>query len=1250
MTSGDAEKFRFAIDRGGTFTDLYAEVPDGHGGHQRIVRKLLSEDPDNYSDAPREGIRRILQEFTAEAHPPEKPVDCSKIESIRMGTTVATNALLERKGTPCALLVTEGFADLLEIGNQTRPAIFDVKIRRPDTLYTKVVEVPERAILARETDYLPGEVLKGRTGEEVRVERPLDKVTLKARLQQLLDEGISSVAILLMHSYIYGDHEKEVADLCRSMGFAHVSASSEVLAMAKAVARGHTVVADAYLTPTIRTYLKNFCDGFDRALTETDNTRLLFMQSDGGLARMQDFTGHKAILSGPAGGVVGFAKTTARALGSEVAVVGFDMGGTSTDVSRYDPRVGFEHIYETVTAGVTVQAPQLDITTVAAGGGSLLIYEHGLLCVGPESAGAHPGPVCYRKKGGKLAVTDANLVLGRLLPSHFPRIFGETQDQPLDTEASRRALRKLSVEMGLGDDIDACAAGFIRVANEAMCRPIRNMTQMRGYDVRTHVLACFGGAGGQHACAMARALGIDTVFVHRFSGVLSAFGLALADEVVDKQVPAAQEWQLAGPWMDTLGELEKEAISALERAGHHGNIHTKYFLNMRYSGTDTSIMTAVEDSDNGDYQKAFERAYRREYGFLMTGRELLIDDIRVRARAVKEDGFEFTRPPPTEEYEAEHDEMASVYFEGIGRVEKTPVFLEANLKPGAVVRGPAIIVQSTGTIVVEPDCTAKVNGDGDYVIDVKQLGGGDEVMDLEVADPIQLSIFSHKFMSIAEQMGRCLQRTATSVNVKDRLDFSCAVFGPDGGLIANAPHIPVHLGAMQEAVKIQLSLWEGKLKHGDVLVSNHPQLAGGSHLPDITVMTPVFGGGKVAFVVASRGHHADVGGIEPGSMPPNSTCLAEEGCAIVTHKLVSADQGFDEAGITELLTTAGTRNLEDNLADLRAQVAANQQGISLVHEMIVSYGLDVVHAYMHHIRENARQAVLGMLYTWSKKHGTEGEAEDSMDDGSVIKLKVRLHQEDGAKRASAVFDFTGSGPEVVGNTNAPPAVTMSAVIYCLRCMVDSDIPLNQGCLEAVRVVLPQRGHCMLNPSPEAAVVGGNVVTSQRVVDVIFRAFQFCAASCGCMNNMTFGDATFGYYETVAGGSGAGPTWDGVSGVHTHMTNTRITDVEIMERRYPCIVRHFGLREGSGGDGVHRGGCGVLRELEFIRPLHVSVLTERRAKAPYGMAGGGSGMKGLNLWLKREAGQEVNIGGKRTVQMARGDRLRLLTPGGGGYGS
>ncbi|KAF4677550.1 hypothetical protein FOL47_000938 [Perkinsus chesapeaki] len=1246
----DGGKFRFAIDRGGTFTDVYAEVPDGHGGHRKIVRKLLSEDPDNYPDAPREGIRRILQEFTGKPHPAGEPVRCGEIESIRMGTTVATNALLERKGTTCALLVTEGFADLLEIGNQTRPAIFDVKIRRPDTLYTKVVEVPERVVLARETDYLPGRVVKGRTGEEVRIERPLDVETLRARLQILLDEGIQSVAILLMHSYIYGDHEKEVAALCRSMGFAHVSASSEVLAMAKAVARGHTVVADAYLTPTIRTYLRNFCNGFERALVETDNTRLLFMQSDGGLARMQDFTGHKAILSGPAGGVVGFAKTTARALGNDTPVVGFDMGGTSTDVSRYDPKVGFEHIYETVTAGVTVQAPQLDITTVAAGGGSLLTYEHGLLCVGPESAGAHPGPVCYRKRGGKLAVTDANLVLGRLIPSHFPRIFGETQDQPLDVEASRAALGELAAQMGLGDDIDACAAGFIRVANEAMCRPIRNMTQMRGYDVRAHVLACFGGAGGQHACAMARALGIETVFVHRFAGVLSAFGLALADEVVDKQVPAAQKWQANGPWAETLAELEREAVRSLEKAGHHGNIHTKYYLNMRYAGTDTAIMTAVEDGDNGDYQRAFERAYQREYGFLMVGRDLLIDDIRVRARAVKEDAFEFTRPPSTEEYQAMPDELTSAYFEGHGRVKDTPVFLEANLKPGACVRGPAIIVQTTGTIVIEPDCTARVNGDGDYVVDVKQLGDTNTLLNVEVADPIQLSIFSHKFMSIAEQMGRCLQRTATSVNVKDRLDFSCAVFGPDGGLIANAPHIPVHLGAMQEAVKIQLGLWEGKLRHGDVLVSNHPQLAGGSHLPDITVMTPVFEGDNVAFVVASRGHHADVGGVEPGSMPPNSTSLAQEGCAIVTHKLVCAEQGFDEVGITKLLTTAGTRNLEDNLADLRAQVAANQQGISLVHEMVQTYGLKVVHAYLHHIRENARQAVLSMLYTWAEKHGMEGEAEDFMDDGSAIKLKVRLLKDGGGgKRASAIFDFTDSGPEVVGNTNAPPAVTMSAVIYCLRCMVDSDIPLNQGCLEAVQVVLPERGQCMLNPSPTAAVVGGNVVTSQRVVDVIFRAFEFCAASCGCMNNVTFGDETFGYYETVAGGSGAGPTWNGVSGVHTHMTNTRITDVEIMERRYPCIVRRFGLREGSGGEGAHSGGCGVLRELEFVRALHVSVLTERRARSPYGMAGGGCGMKGLNLWLKREAAQEVNIGGKRTVQMARGDRLRLMTPGGGGYG-
>jgi 5-oxoprolinase (ATP-hydrolysing) len=1039
---------------------------------------------------------------------------------------------------------------------------------------------------------------------------------------------------------------------------------------------GHTACAAAYLTPKITTYLASFRKGFDANLSKVP---LTFMKSDGGLAPVNDFGGHQAILSGPAGGVVGYAKTTPTQ-----PVIGFDMGGTSTDVSRY---AGYwEHVFETVTAGVAIQAPQLDIHTVAAGGGSRLFLRSGMFVVGPESAGAHPGPVCYRKNG-YLAVTDANAVLGRVLPEYFPHIFGPNEDEPLDVEGARKAFEKLAEEEeeAVGRSPEELAFGFLQVANEAMCRPIRNLTQMKGFDITTHTLACFGGAGPQHACAMAKALGMTRVFVHRYGGVLSAYGLSMADAVHEEQEPAAEVYSTpdGGVNQDTAGRderfahLAEKATGKLIQEGYKAeDIVVEKYLNMRYEGTDNAIM--IQDSSDTAYGEAFYQQYMREFGFALEDRNILIDDYRVRA--VVPGATPATPPPATPLGATPARGTTRAFFEN--GWEETSVYKIEDLKPGHQVEGPSIIVQEISTVILEIGCSAIVTADGDLDITVAAADTVDEEEDGVIIikeDPVKLSIMvrscgcliwrccdcshktflclalsqSHRFMGIAEQMGRTLQRTAISVNMKERLDFSCALFTADGGLVANAPHIPVHLGAMQSAVKFQAEYWnsEGRegIKEGEVLVSNHPQLAGGSHLPDITVITPVFHNGELIFYVASRGHHADIGGIAPGSMPPHSTCLEDEGATIVAFKLVR-DGKFQEEGITEILMApgklkgnSGTRNLRDNLSDLRAQVAANNSGIRLLTELVHEHGLHTVQAYMKFIQQNAEVSVRKMLKDFAAEHGTTAHAIDYMDDGSPIELTITIDKDTG----DAFFDFAGTGPQVIGNHNAPPAVTYSAVIYSLRSLVAQDIPLNQGCLASIKFNIPK--YTLLNPSSDAGVVGGNVVTSQRVVDVVLRAFKACAASQGCMNNLTFGDDKFGYYETIAGGAGAGPTWDGRSGVHTHCTNTRITDPEILERRYPVLLKQFSLRQGSGGQGKHKGGDGVVREIEPLRPLVMSILSERRVLHPYGLAGGGDGACGRNLLLKKN-GILVNMGGRCSGQIDVGEILRIETPGGGGYGA
>ncbi|KAK0638822.1 Hydantoinase B/oxoprolinase-domain-containing protein [Cercophora newfieldiana] len=1316
---------RIAIDRGGTFTDCVGTL-----NGTSIVIKLLSEDPANYADAPLEAIRRVMSHFLQRDIPRGEALDTADIESIRMGTTVATNALLERKGEKIAMVVTKGFKDCLVIGNQSRPKIFDLAIRKPDVLYEEVVEVEERVTLedyaedperrVTRVDVKVGtegaqtaEVVMGLSGEAVRVLRRPEREAIRESLRGVYERGIRSVAVCLMHGYTFPDHEKMVGEVAREIGFEHISLSHELMPMIKLVSRATSVCADAYLTPAIRKYVDGFQRGFKGGLGSQSvgrekgerGARCEFMQSDGGLVDVEKFTGLKAILSGPAGGVVGYAITSYDEK-TRIPVIGFDMGGTSTDVSRYGEG-RYDHTFETTTAGVTIQSPQLDINTVAAGGGSMLFFRNGLFVVGPESAGAHPGPACYRK-GGPATVTDANLFLGRLLPEFFPKIFGKNEDEGLDPEASRKVLQELTdqinKETGKNMAIDEVAYGFLTVANEAMTRPIRSITEAKGHDSSKHRLATFGGAGGQHAVAIAESLGIKQILIHRYSSVLSAYGMALADVVDERQEPDSTVWKDEGEVVEGLKKkmeaLKEKSRQALRDQGFEDDeIVFEEYLNMRYRGTESALMIIKPSKEEAEklyggndwaFGSGFVKHHRYEFGFTLDERDIIVDDVRVRGIGRS---FQYEEKSVDEQLkvverreasaEKKHSQ-AKVYFEA-GRVD-TPIYKLSDLKVGSVVNGPAMLADGTQTIVVTPKSTALVL-ETHVIIESKSDGDKDKSSDASghrEVDPIMLSIFGHRFMAIAEQMGRALQKTSVSTNVKERLDFSCAIFDSTGGLVANAPHLPVHLGSMSTCVRTQAKIWEGKLKRGDVIISNHPSY-GGTHLPDVTLLMPAFdeAGENILFYAASRAHHADIGGITAGSMPPHSRELWQEGASIKSEKLVTEGK-FNEKRVVELFYKepaqypgcSGTRTLADNINDLRAQVSANQKGISLIETLIEEYGEPSVQFYMTAIQNNAELQVRNLLKGVSERFsGKDLSAVDYMDDGSPIRLRITID----ADKGEALFDFTGTGPQVYGNINAPEAISYSAIIYALRCMISEDIPLNQGCLKPITVKIPPKS--LLSPSDDAAVVGGNVLTSQRITDVIFKAFQACAASQGDCNNLTFGFGGnltgqtevkgFGYYETIAGGSGAGPTWEGTDGVHVHMTNTRITDSEIFERRYPVLLREFSIRKGSGGKGQHRGGDGVVRDIELRIPLQVSILSERRVYRPYGMAGGEDAECGLNLWVRKvkkaswerslkalqggavEEGEEeweercINLGGKNSAPMEKGDRVIICTPGGGG---
>lgn len=1262
-------------------------------------------DPSNYKDSNLEGIRRLLEHFTKTSIPRGEPIDTSLIESLRLGTTVATNALLERKGSRCALITTKGFKDVLVIGNQSRPDIFDLSVKKFDKLYETVVEIDERVTLE---DYVEDplkvvsqpnnkELVSGVSGEVVRILKPVNVNEVKSMLQLLYDQGIRSIAVCLMHSYTFADHEEIIGKIAEEIGFTNISLSSRLSPMIKYVNRANSCVADAYLTPEIKNYLKSFQSGLKYGLKNSSNKNGVscqFMQSDGGLVDASRFSGLRAILSGPAGGVVGYSRTCYNPE-NPIPLVGFDMGGTSTDVSRFGDGK-FDHVFETTTAGVTIQSPQLDINTIAAGGGSILSFKNGLMQVGPESASSHPGPACYRK-GGPLTVTDANLLLGRLIPEYFPKIFGKNENETLDIQITKEKFKVLSDQINSAhknlDDKspEEIAHGFLEVACENMARPIRQLTEAKGHLISSHRLVSFGGAGGQCAVQVATILGIKEVLIHRYSSVLSAYGMALADVVEETQEPCTMEYtdKNVNVLNKRLGLLKDKTFKKLEQQGFDkGNIAVEEYLNLRYQGTESGIM--VPRKDEG-FLATFQKLHLREFGFLFDNKAVLVDDVRVRASGsvmqrheesidsqlltlAKNNGF--MEPDP-----ARTKFIKDIFWKSEKKLEALPteIYRLEDIKAGTRLEGPAIIADGTQTNVIPPGSVVTVLKTHLFVqiLDKKEqnLDATNKCAafkDVEITkeikiEPVLLSIFANRFMDIAEQMGNSLQKTSVSVNVKERLDFSCALFDAQGNLVANAPHLPVHLGSMSACISRQATLWKGKLKPGDILVSNHPS-AGGTHLPDITVITPAFEDDKIIFYVASRAHHADIGGLLPGSMPPNSKELWQEGAAIYSEFLVKEGKFQEEKMIQKLLKEpsqypgcSGTRRLSDNISDLKAQIAANQKGIQLIALLVEEFGLPTINAYMNAIQNNAAETVTKMIdELMSKNKNKELKCIDYMDDGSQICLVVYRDKNSG----KVVFDFNGTSSQTYNNFNAPSAITYSAIIYCLRCLVNENIPLNQGCLRPIEVKIPKSS--LLAPADGSAVVGGNVCTSQRITDTILKTFDVMADSQGCCNNFTFGSGGngpdgkyvqgFGYYETIAGGHGASSKWNGVSGVHTNMTNTRITDAEIFERRYPIILREFSIRKGSGGKGKKRGGDGVIRDVEFRVPVTASILSERRVIAPHGIHGGEDGLRGVNIWIRKvknasgELEERVyNLGGRSSIEASADDRIVIMTPGGGGWG-
>ncbi len=1196
--------WQFWVDRGGTFTDLVARRPDG----VLLTHKLLSENPQQYPDAAIQGIRDLLGVKAGESLPAEQ------IEAVKMGTTVATNALLERQGDPTLLVTTRGYADALRIGYQTRPDLFALNIELPEMLYTQVVEIDER-IAAQ------GEVV-----------RTVDEQQARVELTRAYKQGLHSVAILFMHGYRYPEHELRVAEIAREIGFTQVSVSSQVSPLMKLVSRGDTTVVDAYLSPILRRYINRVAD--ELSAMQASGGRLMFMQSNGGLTDAHSFHGKDAILSGPAGGVVGMVRT-AEAAGFD-RLIGFDMGGTSTDVSHYAGE--YERAFETEVAGVRIRAPMMQIHTVAAGGGSILQFDGARFRVGPDSAGANPGPASYRN-GGPLTVTDCNVMLGKLQPDHFPPVFGPNADQPLDAEVVRKKFSELADEIFAATSTrrtaEQVAEGFLAIAVENMANAIKKISVQRGYDISEYTLCCFGGAGGQHACLVADALGMKRVYLHPYSGVLSAFGMGLADLRLmrEKAVEAVLENSVMASLRQQLLELQQDGEQGMLAQGVPASrIRSEWKLHLRYSGSDTALVVAY--AELAEIIDTFEQAHRQRFGFISADKPLIVEALQVEVIGESDSPAVEVHAQPSMEVSVKtmHQSVMN------GEPHNTPFYERDSLPVATAIKGPAVIVEKTGTIVVEPGWQATLSEHNDILLERYQALPKRVAIGTQV-DPVMLEIFNNLFMSIAEQMGMVLENTAASVNIKERLDFSCAVFDQAGELIANAPHMPVHLGSMSESIKTVIRERNGTMQKGDAYALNAPY-NGGTHLPDVTIIKPVFDdtGEQVIFYVAARGHHADIGGITPGSMPPDSSSVEQEGILIDNVKLV--DQGrFLEQEMRDLLNSGDypSRNPDANIADFQAQLAACEKGMQELQRMVTHFGLDVVHAYMRHVQDNAEESVRRVLDVLS-----DGEFCYSMDDGNKVCVKITLHKE--ARRA--VIDFTGTSEQHPGNYNAPAAVCKAAVLYVFRCLVDDMIPLNEGCLKPLDIIIPEGS--MINPRYPAAVVAGNVETSQVIVDTLLGALGVAAASQGTMNNFTWGNAEYQYYETLCGGSGATATQAGTDAVHTHMTNSRLTDPEVLEWRFPVRLESFEIRKGSGGKGKHHGGAGVERRLRFLEQMTANILAGHRKVAPYGVAGGEPGALGIN-YVTHSDGRETQLPARGQVDMMPGDVFVIKTPGGGGYG-
>ncbi len=1195
------DKWDFWVDRGGTFTDIVARTPQG----EIRAHKVLSENPEAYKDAAIQGIRDLM------GIAPDTRIPSDQIATVKMGTTVATNALLERKGDRTLLLITKGFRDALEIGYQARPDIFAKEIIKPELLYDQVLEADERV----------------RADGTIEATPDLDQI--KTQLEAAYAGGVRSIAIVLMHAYAYPEHEKQLADIARQVGFPQISVSHEVSPLMKLVGRGDTTVVDAYLSPILRRYVDQVASELD---IENSDCRLMFMQSSGGLTDASLFQGKDAILSGPAGGVVGAVETSKMA--GFQKLIGFDMGGTSTDVSHFDGE--FERAFETEVAGVRMRAPMMMIHTVAAGGGSILHYKDGRFQVGPDSAGANPGPKCYRR-GGPLTVTDANVMTAKLNPAYFPKIFGPNQDEPLAIEDVKTAFNTLAAEIGDGRTGEEVAEGFQKIAVENMANAIKKISVQRGYDVTEYALTCFGGAGGQSACMVADSLGMKTVIVHPLSGILSAYGMGLADIRATRQQAVVKE--LNNDNLSALEELArrlaKDAKAEVEKQGVvQDEITVLPRAHLRYDGTDTPIAVDLNTRDLDAMIAAFTKNHIKQFGFAYENKTIVVEALEVEAVG----GGAGLQEPDLEQATHAPEIAEQTQFYANGKWQDASILKRNHFQPGMKLQGPALIMEPHATIVVEPGWQAEVNAKN-HIILTRTVPLENNVALGTTADPVMLEVFNNLFMSIAEQMGVTLQNTAYSVNIKERLDFSCAVFDQNGALVANAPHMPVHLGSMDRSVEAIISLNKGKIKPGDVFALNAPY-NGGTHLPDITVVSPVFDddGNEILFWSASRGHHADVGGSAPGSMTPLATTVDEEGVLIDNFKLV--DQGdFREEALVELLTNHKypVRNVHQNVADLKAQIAANEKGVQELRKMTDHFGLETVQAYMGHVQDNAEESVRRVIEALA-----DSTYEYPTDQGSTITVKISVDKE----KREATVDFTGTSDMKPNNFNAPEPVTRAAVLYCFRVMVEGHIPMNAGCLRPINIVVPEGS--MLRPHYPAAVVAGNVETSQHITNALFAALGAMANSQGSMNNLTFGNDTYQYYETLCSGSPAGPGFNGTDGVHVHMTNSRLTDPEVLEFRYPVLLEDFHIRKGSGGKGKWHAGDGTKRTIRFLEKMDCAILASHRTIAPKGMEGGKDGQMG-RTFVRRNSGQLEELKGCDQTILEAGEAITVVPPTSGGWG-